>query len=120
MKTNLEDFFQNIPPTLDEWYDFCKSHPDMKSNLKPYEEGSWRGSYDLPCIFFEGNIGSKCETKLSGWLVFLDNLLNPNYVLYGYKGGEWSVSRHDDLHLEPDYSVYSGENSCWDMLIIEE
>lgn len=117
---NLEEHFETIPPTLDGWYDFCKANPNMKSNLKPYGEGSWRGAYDLPCVFFAESEDSQCETKLSDWMEFLDNLLHPNYVLYGYKGGEWSVNRHDELHLEPDTRSCYGETSCWDLLIIEE
>ncbi|MGX5067687.1 hypothetical protein ACWKYH_06835 [Enterobacter sp. UPMP2076] len=92
-------------PTISRFREFCKQHGELTLDYKPVDCGSWRGSYDEPCIFVELE-----EGRLSDFMPFLDELVSGK-VFWGYKGGQYKYCELNEINIEGHHGSYSGEDS---------
>lgn len=65
--------------------------------------GSWRGSYNEPCLF----ITADCNSKITHQELeeVRQSLLTDTF--YGYKGGEYRYSENSDVNVERSRKDYS-------------
>ena len=98
--------------TINTVMEFCKKNPDFLTGLSVEGCGSWRGSYDCPCLYVDTTYESDETSKASHILPFLEKLVSRE-EFYGYKGGKYTYSVQDMLYVEPSNSSYSGGNSKW-------
>lgn len=75
--------------------------------------GSWRGSYDKPCIFMRENTNNVVTAKEV--VEAIENLISGN-IFYGYKGGEYVFGEHQNLNFEPSSSSWT--DGYWDTLVM--
>ena len=84
-----------------------------KSSITGFDSvGSWRGSYDEPCIFRGGNYDKYLL------LFHLRQLLTEKYT--GWKGGTYWYTPESPLHIEDYAGSYSGEHEVQSVKHIED
>lgn len=89
-------------------------NPDLEiSGLALTGYGSWRGSYDEPCIFMREDTSSVVTAKEV--VEAIENLTN-GAVFYGYKGGEYVFNKNHKLNFEPCRSSWT--DGHWDTLVM--
>lgn len=93
---------------IDKLMDICTQFPDVRIRAigdeqldKNYNSGygSWRGSYDEPALFFNGD----GYMTLKDLVPYLDELASGD-EFEGYKGGLFSYSLYSPIHFEDDGS----------------
>ena len=105
--------------TIKTVLDFCKKNPDFLTGIIVTGQGSWRGSYDNPCLYAEATYESDEESKASHILPFLEKLVSGE-EFYGYKGGKYVYNEDDILYVESSSRAYSGDSSKWSEWDLEE
>ena len=98
--------------TIKTVLDFCKKNPDFLTGIIVTGQGSWRGSYDYPCLYAEATYGADEDSKASHVIPFLEKLTSGE-EFYGYKGGKYTYTANDILYVESSNSGYSGSESKW-------
>lgn len=71
-------------------------------------EGSWRGSYNQPCIFMGDN------TDKNDLIQALRRLKSETYE--GWKGGEYNYGGYDNLEMEEHTRDWTGDGDNWDVV----
>lgn len=98
--------------TINELAEIIKANEDLVIGMKPYDCGSWRGSYDEPCIFADYDASS----QLSDWLPYLERLTSGEYF-EGYKGGSYRYSDHSTINIEREPRNYSDTDGIMRLLV---
>lgn len=75
-------------------------------------EGSWRGSYNQPCIFMGDN------TDKGDLIQALRRLKSDTYE--GWKGGEYNYGGYDNLEMEQQPRDWTGDGDDWSVIENEE
>ncbi len=88
----------HMPRNLPDDYDFLHNAIDGV--------GSWRGAYDWPCFYHEGEKGTR--NTVSTWIKSLDALVNPTTTYHGWKGGEYKYTEDSPLVLTRDARSANG------------
>jgi len=99
--------------TIKTVLDFCKKNPDFLTGIIATGQGSWRGSYDCPCLYVESTYESDEDSKASHLVPFLERLISGE-EFYGYKGGKYTYYEYETLYVESSCRAYSGDNSRWE------
>lgn len=91
---------------IDKLVDICTQFPNVRVRAIDDEQleenynsgyGSWRGSYDEPALFFNG----EGYITLKDLIPYLDKLASGE-EFEGYKGGLFSYSWYSPIHFEDD------------------
>lgn len=90
----------------------CENNYIKIDGMKITGYGSWRGSYDEPCIYVQEDV-DECIT--SGDILTTINSLTNGDVFYGYKGGEYTYDVNNMLNFEPTYKAWT--NGEYDKLL---
>lgn len=98
--------------TINELAEIIKVNEDLVIGMKPYDCGSWRGSYDEPCLFADYDASS----QLSDWLPYLERLTSGEYF-EGYKGGSYRYSGHSTINIEREPRNYSDTDGIIRLLV---
>lgn len=104
--------------TIKTVLDFCKKNPNFSTGFIVVGHGSWRGSYDEPCIYIKTTYESGPDTLASTLVEALEKLISGD-TFYGYKGGEYVYDGTSRLNIERSGSSYSGSNSMWEQYDVE-
>lgn len=106
--------------TIKTVLDFCKKNPDFLTGIITTGQGSWRGSYDCPCLYVGSTYESNEDSKASHLVPFLERLIGGEEYYYGYKGGKYTYTENHWLYVESCGSSYSGSASKWEDWDLEE
>jgi len=94
-------------PTIEEFIDFCAMYENIEVGYTPYNQGSWRGIYDEPCIFI-----TEGSSILSDFIPYCQNLFDGR-LYNGWKGGQYRYNPYSLLNFEANSSCYSGDYSMF-------